>query len=86
MYNFLFCSAGRRVKLIKDFKETIGENGKIIVADNSIYAPTRYEADKAYTVIVKLALEDGYDLRSDYFGIVNDEEATINTDGRWQTH
>lgn len=50
MYNFLFCSAGRRVKLIKDFKETIGENGKIIVADNSIYAPTRYEADKAYTV------------------------------------
>ena len=50
MYNFLFCSAGRRVKLIKDFKQTLGENGKIIVADNSIYAPARYEADKAYTV------------------------------------
>lgn len=50
MYNFLFCSAGRRVKLIKDFKQTIGKNGKIIVAENSIYAPARYEADKAYTV------------------------------------
>lgn len=50
MYNFLFCSAGRRVKLLKDFRETIGENGRIIVADNSIYAPTRYVADKAYTV------------------------------------
>lgn len=50
MNNILFCSAGRRVKLLKDFKETLGEQGKIIVADNSIYAPTRYVADKAYTV------------------------------------
>ena len=50
MYNFLFCSAGRRVKLIEDFRNTIGENGRIIVADNSIYAPARYAADKAYTV------------------------------------
>ena len=50
MNNILFCSAGRRVKLLKDFKETLGDKGKIIVADNSIYAPTRYVADKAYTV------------------------------------
>lgn len=50
MNNVLFCSAGRRVKLLKDFKETLGDKGKIIVADNSIYAPTRYVADKAYTV------------------------------------
>ena len=50
MYNFLFCSAGRRVKLIKDFKEVLKENGKIVVADNSIYAPARYVADKAYKV------------------------------------
>jgi len=50
MYNILFCSAGRRCKLIKDFKKTIGENGKLIVAENSIYSPARYIADKSYTV------------------------------------
>lgn len=50
MNNILFCSAGRRVKLLKDFKKTLGNKGKIIVADNSLYAPTRYVADKAYTV------------------------------------
>ena len=48
--NFLFCSSGRRVKLLKDFKESIGELDKIIIADNSIYAPTRYIADKDYIV------------------------------------
>lgn len=50
MNNILFCSAGRRVKLLKDFKETLNGTGRIIVADNSIYAPARYVADKAYTV------------------------------------
>lgn len=50
MYNILFCSAGRRVKLLKDFKETIGKNGKIVVAENSVYAPSRYVADISYTV------------------------------------
>lgn len=50
MYNILFCSAGRRVKLLEDFKETIGEKGKIVVAENSIYAPARYVADVSYTV------------------------------------
>ena len=50
MNNILFCSAGRRVKLIKNFKETLKESGKVIVADNSIYAPARYVADKAYSV------------------------------------
>ena len=50
MKNILFCSAGRRVKLIKDFKETVGEETKIIVAENSIYAPSVYVADKSYFV------------------------------------
>lgn len=50
MNNILFCSAGRRGKLIKDFKETIKETGKLIVAENSIYSPARYIADKSYTV------------------------------------
>ena len=50
MNNILFCSAGRRVKLLKDFKETLNGEGKIVVAENSIYAPARYVADKSYTV------------------------------------
>ena len=50
MNNILFCSAGRRGKLIEDFKETINDNSKIIVAENSIYAPARYLADKSYSV------------------------------------
>ena len=50
MNNILFCSAGRRVKLIKNFKEVIKDNGRIIVAENSDYAPSRYIADKAYSV------------------------------------
>ncbi len=50
MNNILFCSAGRRVKLIKNFKETFNGLGKIIVAENSIYSPARYVADKSYTV------------------------------------
>lgn len=57
MNNILFCSAGRRCRLIKDFKETIGNTGKIIVAENSMYAPARYVADVAYTV-PKITSED----------------------------
>ncbi len=48
--NVLFCSAGRRVKLIEDFKKTIGENGKVIAVDGSNLAPALYVADKSYIV------------------------------------
>lgn len=50
MNNILFCSAGRRVKLIKNFKATLGEAVKVVVADNSNLAPTVYVADKNYIV------------------------------------
>ena len=50
MNNILFCSAGRRVKLIKDFRNTIGDNGKIVVVNNSKIAPALYVADKKYLV------------------------------------
>lgn len=50
MTNVLFCSAGRRVKLIKDFRESLGAESKLIVAEKSIYSPARYVADKSYTV------------------------------------
>lgn len=50
MINVLFCSAGRRVKLINNFRKTLGKDCKLIVAENSIYSPARYVADKSYTV------------------------------------
>ena len=50
MTNILVCSAGRRVKLIKDFKNTLGNSGKLIVANNSEFAPALYVADEKYLV------------------------------------
>jgi len=41
---------GRRVELIKDFKEVLDDNSKIVATDNSKYAPAVYEADKYYIV------------------------------------
>lgn len=48
--NVLFCSVGRRGELIKDFKNSMGENGKIVATDNSNVAPALYLADKQYIV------------------------------------
>lgn len=48
--NILFCSVGRRCELLKDFRNTMGETGKIVVTDLSIYAPAAYFADKFYQV------------------------------------
>lgn len=50
MNNVLFCSAGRRCRLLMDFKQTLGDSGKIIVTDNSSTAPALYFADKQYIV------------------------------------
>lgn len=48
--NLLFCSVGRRAELIKYFKESLGENSKIIATDNLNTAPALYIADKQYIV------------------------------------
>lgn len=48
--NILFCSVGRRGELIKDFKDSMGENVRIVATDNSPYAPAVYLADKSYLV------------------------------------
>lgn len=48
--NILFCSAGRRCELLKDFRKTMGEKGKIVATDISITAPALYMADKYYIV------------------------------------
>lgn len=48
--NILFCSAGRRCELLKDFKKTMGDSGKIVATDLSNTAPAIYFADKYYLV------------------------------------
>lgn len=50
MNNILFCSAGRRARLLLNAKDSIGNSGNIIATDNSSTAPALYCADKAYTV------------------------------------
>ena len=48
--NILFCSAGRRCELLKDFRKTMGDSGKIVATDLSVYAPAIYFADQFYLV------------------------------------
>lgn len=59
--NILFTSSGRRVSLIKKFKETFYEhkiNGNIITADLKETAPTAYVSDKHY--IMPRIMEENY--------------------------
>lgn len=48
MYNLLFTSVGRRVSLLKNFKNSLGLNCKIITTDYSPSAPANFLADKYY--------------------------------------
>lgn len=48
--NILFCSAGRRVELLKDFRKSMDEGDRIIAADLSNLAPALYVADVHYLV------------------------------------
>ena len=48
--NILFCSVGRRGKLVEFFKETMNGEGCIVATDLSPYAPALYLADKQYIV------------------------------------
>ena len=48
--NILFCSAGRRVKLLKDFRKSMDPESRIVAADMSLYAPAMYVADAHYLV------------------------------------
>ena len=49
-YNILFCSAGRRCGLLKDFRQSLNGNGLLVATDNSPVAPALYFADKQYLV------------------------------------
>ncbi len=48
--NILFCSAGRRVQLLKDFRASMDGTDRIIAADLSNLAPALYVADAHYLV------------------------------------
>ena len=48
--NILFCSAGRRVELLKDFKKSMDKGDRIIATDLSNLAPALYVADAHYLV------------------------------------
>lgn len=50
MNNILFCSVGRRVRLLKDFRNALQGNGKVIACDVSPVAPALYVADESFTV------------------------------------
>ncbi len=48
--NLLFCSVGRRCELLKNFKKTLGDRVRLVVTDNSLYAPALEFADVSYQV------------------------------------
>lgn len=48
--NLMFCSAGRRARLLADCRQTIGQTGLIVAADHQSTAPALEMADKAYVV------------------------------------
>lgn len=48
--NILFCSAGRRAELLKNFRKSLSPGSKIVATDMSQYAPAIYFADRHYMV------------------------------------
>lgn len=48
--NILFCSAGRRGRLLKNFRESLNQDDLIIATDHQATAPALYFADKQYLV------------------------------------
>lgn len=50
MDNILFCSVGRRSKLLMDFRQSMNGCGKIIATDLSPVAPALFFADETYLV------------------------------------
>ena len=53
MYNILFCSAGRRVKLIQQLKQSLANTGYIITTDMDNTAPALFFSDK-YHIVPKI--------------------------------
>lgn len=58
--NILFCSVGRRAKLLMNFKESMRDCGKIIATDMSPVAPALFFADETY-LVPPISAPDYYD-------------------------
>lgn len=58
MNNLLFCSVGRRGRLLRDVKETIGKTGVIVGTDHQSTAPALQFCDRQY--VVPLISDPGY--------------------------
>ena len=58
MNNILFCSVGRRARLLMDFRESMKGCGQLIATDLSPVAPALFFADKTY--LVPRITETGY--------------------------
>lgn len=58
MDNILFCSVGRRARLLMDFRESMKGCGKLIATDLSPVAPALFFADKTY--LVPKITDEGY--------------------------
>lgn len=50
MNNLLFCSVGRRGRLLRNVKETIGKTGLLVGTDNKSTAPALQFCDRQYVV------------------------------------
>lgn len=50
MNNLMFCSAGRRGRLLRDAKDTLQHGTQIIATDANVTAPALYFADRAFQV------------------------------------
>jgi len=48
--NILFCSVGRRAEFLKNVRQSMGDEGRIVVTDVTNTAPALYFADKFYLV------------------------------------
>lgn len=58
MNNILFCSVGRRARLLMDFRESLKGSGQLIATDLSPVAPALFFADKTY--LVPKISDEGY--------------------------
>lgn len=56
--NILFCSVGRRARLLMDFRESMNDSGKLVATDLSPVAPALFFADETY--LVPPITEPGY--------------------------
>lgn len=58
MNNILFCSVGRRGRLLRNVKETVGKTGLVVGTDHQSTAPALQFCDRQYTV--PLISDPGY--------------------------